>query len=55
MLLDRTSIGEYFFLIHLARPKPLALELSNTEWDRLEKLIKRHNVGQQIALREQIV
>jgi len=36
-------------------PKPLPLELTETEREGLEKLIKRHNVGQQIALRGRIV
>ena len=36
-------------------PKPLPLELAQTEQDELEKLVKRHNVGQQIALRARIV
>ena len=36
-------------------PKPQALNLSEAERDGLEKLIKRHHVGQQIALRGRIV
>lgn len=36
-------------------PKPLPLELTEVEKEGLEKLIRRHNVGQQIALRGRIV
>ncbi len=36
-------------------PKPLPLQLSEFEQADLEKLVKRHNVGQQIALRARIV
>jgi transposase len=36
-------------------PKPLPLQLSEAEQADLEKLVKRHNVGQQIALRARIV
>lgn len=36
-------------------PKPLPLELAEAEREGLEKLVKRHNVGQQIALRGRIV
>ena len=36
-------------------PKPLLLELTETERERLEKLIKRHHVGQQIAIRVRIL
>ena len=32
-------------------PKPLPLKLTEAEKEGLEKLVKRHNVGQQIALR----
>jgi len=36
-------------------PKPPPIELTPTEQQELEKLIKRHNLGQQIALRGRIV
>jgi putative transposase len=36
-------------------PKPLRLKLTEAEKEGLEKLVKRHNVGQQIALRGRIV
>lgn len=36
-------------------PKPSAIELTAVEKQELEKLVKRHNVGQQIALRGRIV
>jgi transposase len=36
-------------------PKPLNLNLSEAEQDELKKLLKRHTVGQQIALRARIV
>jgi len=36
-------------------PKPLPLKLTEAEREGLEKLVKRHNVGQQIALRGRIV
>ena len=36
-------------------PKPPAIELTPVEKQELEKLVKRHNVGQQIALRGRIV
>lgn len=36
-------------------PKPLPLELGQTEKDELEKLIKRHKVGQQIVLRARLI
>jgi putative transposase len=36
-------------------PKPLNLNLSEAEQDELKKLVKRHTVGQQIALRARIV
>lgn len=39
----------------MPNPKPLPLELTEKEKEGLEKLIKRHNVGQQIALRGRIV
>jgi len=36
-------------------PKPTPIELTPIEQQELEKLVKRHNVGQQIALRGRIV
>jgi len=36
-------------------PKPVAVKLTETERAELEKLIKRHTVGQQIALRGRLV
>lgn len=39
----------------MPNPKPLPLELTEIEKEGLEKLIKRHNVGQQMALRGRIV
>jgi putative transposase len=36
-------------------PKPPPIELAPTEQQELEKLVNRHNVGQQIALRGRIV
>jgi putative transposase len=36
-------------------PKPPPLELTPVEKQELEKLVKRHNLGQQIALRGRIV
>jgi len=36
-------------------PKPLPLQLAEAEQAELEKLVKRHNVGQQIGLRARIV
>lgn len=36
-------------------PKPLSLNLTETERAELEKLLKRHTVAQQIALRARIV
>ena len=36
-------------------PKPPPIELTPVEKQALEKLVKRHNVGQQIALRARIV
>ena len=36
-------------------PKPLPLELTEIEKEGLEKLIRRHNIGQQVALRGRIV
>lgn len=36
-------------------PKPLLLDLSEAEEAELKKLVKRHNVAQQIALRGRIV
>ena len=39
----------------MPNPKPLPLELTEAEREGLQKLIKRHSVGQQIALRGRIV
>lgn len=39
----------------MSGPKPPAIELTFVEKQELEKLVKRHNVGQQIALRGRIV
>jgi len=36
-------------------PKPLAITLTDAERQGLEKLVKRHTVGQQVALRGRIV
>jgi len=36
-------------------PKPQSLELTEVEKEGMEKLIRRHNIGQQIALRGRIV
>lgn len=36
-------------------PKPVAVKLTETERTELKKLIKRHTVGQQIALRGRLV
>lgn len=36
-------------------PKPVSLTLTEAEQTELEKLVKRHQVGQQIALRARIV
>jgi transposase len=36
-------------------PKPLPLQLGEAEQDELEQLVKRHLVGQQIALRARII
>lgn len=36
-------------------PQPSAVELSNAERSALEKLVQRHTVGQQIALRGRII
>ena len=36
-------------------PKPPSIELTAIEQQELEKLVRRHNVGQQIALRGRIV
>jgi len=36
-------------------PKPAAVELTTAESQALQKLVRRHNVGQQIALRGRIV
>jgi putative transposase len=39
----------------MAGPKPIWIDLSETERQELHKLVRRHNVGQQIALRGQII
>ena len=39
----------------MAGPKPLAIELRPEEKQELEKLVNRHTIGQQIALRGRIV
>jgi putative transposase len=39
----------------MPNPKPPAVKLSEAEQAELEKLVKRHNVAQQIALRGRIV
>jgi len=39
----------------MPNPKPQPLELTEVEKEGLEKLIRRHNIGQQIALRGRIV
>jgi putative transposase len=39
----------------MPNPKPLSLTLTEAEQTELEKLVKRHLVGQQIALRARIV
>lgn len=39
----------------MSGPKPPAIELTPIEQQELEKLVQRHNVGQQIALRGRIV
>jgi len=36
-------------------PKPLSLTLSETEQAELEKLVKRHTIGQLIALRARVI
>jgi transposase len=41
--------------MNMPGPKPPAIELTPIEQQGLEKLVKRHNVGQQIALRGRIV
>ena len=39
----------------MAGPKPIYIDLSETERQELQKLVRRHNVGQQIALRGRII
>ena len=39
----------------MAGPKPIRIDLSETERQELQKLVRRHTVGQQIALRGRIV
>ena len=39
----------------MAGPKPIAINLSDAEKEALEKLVKGHKTGQQIALRARIV
>ena len=39
----------------MAGPKPTQIVLSETERQELQKLVRRHNVGQQIALRGRII
>jgi putative transposase len=39
----------------MPNPKPLPLELTEAEREGLEKLVKRHTVGQQIAIRGRII
>ena len=39
----------------MPNPNPLPLELSEQEEAELRKLVKRHNVAQQIAIRGRIV
>ena len=39
----------------MAGPKPTRIDLSETERQELQKLVRRHNVGQQIALRGRII
>ena len=39
----------------MPNPNPLSLTLSGAERAELTKLVKRHNVGQQIALRARII
>ena len=39
----------------MAGPKPIRIDLSETEKQELQKLVRRHTVGQQIALRGRIV
>ena len=41
--------------MNMPGPKPPPIELTPIEQQELEKLVKRHNVGQQIALRGRIV
>jgi transposase len=39
----------------MSRPKNVTLKLNKAEREELESLVRRHNVGQQIALRARIV
>jgi len=39
----------------MAGPKPIQIDLSETERQELQKLVRRHNIGQQIALRGRII
>jgi transposase len=39
----------------MAGPKPIHIDLSETERQELQKLVRRHNVSQQIALRGRII
>jgi putative transposase len=39
----------------MPNPKPIPIKLTDAERQGLKKLVKRHNVGQQIALRGRIV
>jgi len=41
--------------MNMPGPKPPAIELTPVEKQKLEKLVKRHHIGQQIALRGRIV
>jgi putative transposase len=41
--------------INMAEPKPIPVKLTDAERQGLGKLVKRHTVGQQIALRGRIV
>ena len=42
-------------MTEIPTPKPVSLNLTEAERAELERLVKRHTVGQQIALRAQIV
>jgi DNA-binding CsgD family transcriptional regulator len=39
----------------MPNPKPLPVTLTDAERQGLERLVRRHTVGQQIALRDRIV